>query len=84
MMFKNVKIDGKTYYAPIEITGGYYILHRDGAPWKFGLDEDFTETIDIQNYKEGSTYNLMIAKIYRKKDFAKKHADEVVEDDVVE
>ena len=83
-MFKNVKVDGKTYYAPIEIIGGYYIPHRDGAPWKFGLDEDFTETIDIQNYKEGSTYNLMIAKIYRKKDFAKKHADEVVEDDVVE
>jgi hypothetical protein len=26
----------------------------------------------------------MIAKIYRKKDFAKKHAGEVVEDDVVE
>ena len=84
MMFKNVKIDGKTYYAPIEITGGYYIPHRDGAPWKFGLDEDFTETIDIQNYKEGSTYNLMIAKIYRKKDFAKKHAGEVVEDEVTE
>ena len=79
MRFKNVKVDGKTYYAPIEITGGYYIPHRDGAPWKFGLDEDFTETIDIKNYQEGSTYNMMISKIYRKKDFVKKHADEVVE-----
>ena len=44
-----------------------------------GLDEDFTETIDIKNYQEGSTYNMMVSKIYRKKDFVKKHANEVVE-----
>ncbi len=78
MKFKNVKVDEKTYYAPIELIGGYYIAHNGNNPWKYGLDEDFEETIDVQNAQKGATYNLMITKIYRKNEFAKKHADKIV------
>lgn len=77
--FKNVVIDGQTFYGPFELTGGYYIGRNRTSPWRFGLDENFEETINVKNHKEGTTYNLMVAKIYRISDFKKKYQDNLVQ-----
>ncbi|MDO5607876.1 MAG: lipoprotein [Capnocytophaga sp.] len=67
-LFKDLEIDGVVYHGPFKVIEGFYNGNPRGFTWNFGLDEDFSDTYEV-NHSSATSYNLMLKKLYRLEDF---------------
>lgn len=74
---KTIELDGKEYEGVFKVLNDTYMPNGKRRTWKYGLDQEFPEEVEVED--NGSTYNLMYAKIYRKKDFIKMYEKEYAE-----
>lgn len=78
LLFKDFAFDGDVYYGPFEAVEGYFIPHTEGKPWRYGLNEEFPESITVTD--NGSKMNLTYKKIFRPAEFKKEYQDLIVEE----